>query len=630
MTMLPNSYTNSLLALIILGGGIVFLQCRTGKLSRLFFSSLVFLNAFFVIIHKGADYFTGNGIDHATIILLRFGFDGLELSNYFKQIFLYSGLLIMLLVSLVLFIFRASKARSDSLGKKISAYILIFAAFIINPATIDLYNLPKGTFIPSRASSDIANVEFYKYYKRPTLKTRDLKPKNLVFIYAESLERAFFNEDVFPGLVPGLKKLEKSGIVFTNMHMTHGTGGTIWAISASQCGLPLFLPNKAILTHNRGRFLPSAVCLGDVLENEGYHLVFYGGAQLSFTGKGYFFKSHGFEEVFGRDELRSQLDDPNYLNHWGLYDDSLLDISYERFINLSESGEKFGLFLLTVDAHSPGYSSKNCEDILYQDGENTHLNAIACTDYQLAEFVKKISESPYADQTSIIIASDHVNWDNTPSNDLLKQAREGKKNTFMIIEPGIKHGKTVDTRGTAFDIGATILPFIGYDGEVGLGRDLLDVSEQDVDDIKYIQTRLFNWKTEILKFWGQLKIKKNLSIDMSNNRINIDGLQYDIPVILELDKDFSATLLFNLRTFHLAKYMKELKSDQKLLMIHPCKDIEVSGNLISNDGKPISQQGWCFMASTGKQVHFLDKIDGPMSYDASSLKRLFEIPDASF
>ena len=72
--------------------------------------------------------------------------------------------------------------------------------------------------------------------------------------------------------------------------------------------------------------------------------------------------------------------------------------------------------------------------------------------------------------------------------------------------------------------------------------------------------------------------------------------------------------------------MGKLKPDQKLLMINPCKDIEVSGNQISDSGKPISPTGWCMMASTGTQIHTLEKLDQPVSYDATAVKGLLEIP----
>ena len=625
---MPNSYTNLLLASLLSISFYIVSKQSPGKVNRFLFSCIVFVHLFLFLLYKAADYFTGVGIDYATITQIKFGFRGAGIGDYVGHITLYLFVLVLSLSALGFFIFKSKLInRKKSRKLVLSAYFLLVFAFVCNPALINLYNLPTGTFIPSRASSEFASTEFYKYYKIPKLKPRSNEQKNLVLIYAESLEHAFFNEQVFPNLVPRLKSIEQQGISFTNMHMTQGTGGTIWAISASQCGLPLFLPNQAILTHGSEEFLGSAICLGDVLEDEGYHLAYYGGASLGFTGKGKFFKTHGFTEVYGKDELRLKLDDPDYLNFWGLYDDSLLDISFKRFLELSETKEKFGLFLLTIDAHTPGYSSKQCEQTFYQDGENTHLNAVACTDYLLSEFIQKIAESPYAEKTVIVIASDHVNWNAAPSIDLLKKAREGRKNIFMIIEPGKDHVKEVKTKATAFDIGTTILPFLGYDGEIGLGRNLIDINEEDEQEIAYIQTRLFNWKTEILKFWNQPKINKSLLVDVKNKTISIDGKRYKIPVIIQVTDELETALLFNVRRYVLAKYMKKLKSDQKLIMINPCKDIEISGDQISETGKTISNTGWCLMASTGKKVHFMQKIEEPVHFTVPELQKLLAIQD---
>lgn len=624
---MPNNYTNLLCALTIVISFCIFSRCLTRQPHKAFFSFLIFLNVFLFLLHKGADYFTGVGIDYATITLFKFGFKGAGVGDYTRHIILYSTILALFLIGLCRFVFRKSPNGAYSNNCLLSAYILLAAAFVCNPAIIDIYKLPTGTFISSRASSDFSSAEFYKYYTPAKLERLASGQKNLVFIYAESFESAFFNEDFFPDLVPRLKAIETEAVSFSNIHQTAGTNGTIWAISASQCGLPLFLPNLSILTHGSGQFLPFAVCLGDVLKDDGYHLAYYGGASLGFTGKGNFFKTHGFEEIFGRDELKSRLDDPAYLNFWGLYDDTLLDIGFDRFIELSETGDKFGLFMLTIDAHMPGYASKRCENVRYQDGSNKHLNAIACTDYLLSEFIQKISASPYASQTIIVIASDHVNWNGAPSIDLLKKARQGRKNLFMIIEPGEHHGQSVATKGTAFDIGTTILPFIGYDGEIGLGRNLLDVDEDKTNEIAYIQTRLFNWKTEILKLWGQPRIDRFMAIDLDSKQISIDNKTYDIPVVIEVAEDLSATLLFNLRGPFLANYMNKLKPDQKLLMITPCKDIEVSDNMISETGRAISQTGWCLLAGTGKQVHHLQKIDQPLELKAGELRTMLSIPE---
>jgi len=129
----------------------------------------------------------------------------------------------------------------------------------------------------------------------------------------------------------------------------------------------------------------------------------------------------------------------------------------------------------------------------------------------------------------------------------------------MIIEPDVSKGKEVTIKGTAFDIGTTILPFIGYSGQIGLGRDLLVNNKENVEDWSYIQKRLYSWKFEILKFWGQPKIRKSLSVDITDNTIVIDKKEYNILIFIELTDELDSALLFGFDGT-VAQHLQKMKS----------------------------------------------------------------------
>ncbi|WP_438516828.1 hypothetical protein, partial [Enterobacter hormaechei] len=61
-------------------------------------------------------------------------------------------------------------------------------------------------------------------------------------IYAESLERTYFDAELFPGLADELNALRTDSIDFSNTQQLPGTGYTIAGMVASQCGIPLFAP----------------------------------------------------------------------------------------------------------------------------------------------------------------------------------------------------------------------------------------------------------------------------------------------------------------------------------------------------------------------------------------------------
>jgi phosphoglycerol transferase len=258
-------------------------------------------------------------------------------------------------------------------------------------------------------------------------------------------------------------------------------------------------------------FLGSAVCLGDLLTNEGYHLAYYGGASLDFAGKGKLYKTHGFSEIKGRDELTPMLEDKDYSSGWGLYDDSLLGLVYDKFLTLSEEGRRFGLVTLTLDTHHPnGHPSKSCDGVKYQQGDNPILNAVACSDYLITKFVNKVIESKYAKDTVIILASDHLAKRNT-AHDILKKNEQKRRNVFMVIDPAQVNYKEVKTEGSTLDVGVNILPFIGYRGSLGLGRKLTDNEQEVVNEKTLIHKNLTRWKRFIQGFWGLDKARNELT-----------------------------------------------------------------------------------------------------------------------
>lgn len=108
--------------------------------------------------------------------------------------------------------------------------------------------------------------------------------KNLVYIYAESLERTYLDENLFPGLITELKELEQSALSFTGLEQVSGTHWTIAGMVASQCGIPLVTASGGNAMSGIDRFLPGATCLGDVLHTRGYNLIYMGGADNDFAG----------------------------------------------------------------------------------------------------------------------------------------------------------------------------------------------------------------------------------------------------------------------------------------------------------------------------------------------------------
>ena len=585
--------------------------------------SLFFVMAFssmlLFVVYGVTYYFTGHGIDEATIYHLKYGLYGAGFLEYSWLIVATITALILSAIYLYWHISKSTNDRRSRIPNSLLSYSLLSVSLLLNPASANIYNIQANSLTSPEQLDPQISADFYSYYKKPHIKTSENNQKNIIIIYAESLERTYFDEALFPGLIKGLRKLESKSTYFTNIKQVSGTSWTVAGMTASQCGIPLFTPSHGNSMSGMDQFLSSAVCFGDLLNDKGYHLAYMGGARLGFAGKGKLFKTHGFTDVLGRDELLQKLEDKSYKTGWGLYDDSLFNITYNRFLELSATGEKFGIFTLTLDTHHPnGHPSKSCEDIKYKDGSNSILNAVACSDYLITDFINRIIHSPYADQTVVALVSDHLAMRNTAYNSLQKKDR---RNLFMIIDPSVNNPAKIKTAGSTLDIGTTLLPFIGYTGSIGLGRNLLNGTEPEEDRI-FIHANLMKWKKPITEFWDFPKIENSLEINIGNRIVRIDNRKFRMPIFIELNTKLESTLKFefNKSSDHmsLVQHRKALGKNKYFLLIDECKNVRELDNTLGGNGL-------CFLAGQGNKYTKIAKLDKNITYTANELRQLLNI-----
>jgi phosphoglycerol transferase len=587
----------------------VYLFRKTGSTTKnILFYTTVIISVSCYLIYGISDYFTGNGIDESIIFHLKYGLRGAGFAEYSDLIF--TSIVVIILSSMLLrwLLVREGKNNSHWIFRKNISYFLVLLSLLLNPAISDVYTLLSdrpGIVHAKRIHKEPytkqpSTMEFAESYLEPFIAKLTNKTKNLVVIYAEGLERTFLDKTIFPGLITGLRKLESKSTYFTNIKQVPATGWTIGGMVASQCGIPLFTPSHGNSMAGIDLFLPSAICLGDLLHAEGYDLVYYGGADLAFAGKGKFYSTHKFDHIAGKDELLPALEDKSYITGWGLYDDSLFDLAYERFIELSDRGGKFGLFLLTLDTHHPkGHPSKSCQDKIYKDGSNAFLNAVACSDYLITEFVHRIMQSPYGEKTVVVVLSDHLAMRNSASHLLQKRER---KNLFMIIEANVNRSTRIQKLGSTLDIAPTILPFIGYRGAIGLGRDLTDAN-QPISEIEHIQTNLLSWKPFISDFWDFPRIREFVEVDVTENTLKIDDRKFNIPVFVELTSDLQTTLKFQFDASKgqkkLIHHLLSLNENKPFLLIDHCANLNILD-------ESLGQTGFCLI--TGERDKYIKKI----------------------
>jgi phosphoglycerol transferase len=509
-----------------------FFFSKSRKGLRLIASILLCLNFLWLIVYNICDRLSGNGINDAVLYHWRTSLHGAGFADFTYEISLAAGLAIIALgLATLTCIFAGKWSRKKSIPTSVPL-LLIATALLINPTPLSFLKFWKQHH---QTASD-----FFKYYAPPYIHAQ-AKPRNLVYIFAESFEHTYFDQKLFPELTPQLISLEKDATSFTNICSTPGTTWTIAGMVGCMSGIPLITYSDGNSMSGVDAFLPGALGLGNLLKRAGYRLEFMGGADIRFAGKNRFFKTQGFDSVNGLQEILKAHPQMNFAQTpWGLYDEDLLDLAYQRFEELAKRGGPFGLFLLTLDTHHPtGHLSPSYSSYSYQDGSNSMLNAIRASDALLARFVQRLRSSPYAQDTTIVLASDHVALPNG-AYAMLEQGN--RRNTFMIFQsntPGTRN----DIAGSTLDIGPTLLPFLGFSGQIGLGRNLLapTTTQQELD---YIQKSVeaYTWSQEILAFWDFPNLEEGIKISAKDQCIIIRERRFQLPCLIRTGRDLKTAV----------------------------------------------------------------------------------------
>ncbi len=174
-------------------------------------------------------------------------------------------------------VLRRRRHHPHHVGYSPAALLLALASVDASPAFHQISELVKS-------QSREGDPDFAAYYKEPS-KQIDNPQLNPVYIYGESLERTYFDNDAFPNLTPELGRIKDEAIDFSNTMQLPGTDYTIAGMVASQCGIPLFAPFEGNASASVSSFFPQNICLGDILKNSGYENYFVQGLTCALPAK---------------------------------------------------------------------------------------------------------------------------------------------------------------------------------------------------------------------------------------------------------------------------------------------------------------------------------------------------------
>lgn len=313
-------------------------------------------------------------------------------------------------------------------------------------------------------------------YHIPEKITAAAQPKNLILIFAESLERDFARDDIFAeNLIPHLSA--EKGLSFRGYESLSGTGWTIAAQFAALCGIPL-KDYHANDMKSAAAFFPNAVCVPDVLKKSGYTNAFFKGASLQFSGTEKLLVSHNFDIAQGWKEFiwEHSVKPEQWQNGWGLTDKEFLQLFKRKLTELSEQKKPFFAVGETVDTHFDtdcprGTMTEYCP-VKYKDMRDV----IKCADTNLSDFINWYRKQSFAQNTVLVILGDHPMMQSNIQKYINTLDRRETYN--IIIGEGIKPA-TVTKIFTQVDWAPTLLELTGHiisesdKRQFGLGVSLL-------------------------------------------------------------------------------------------------------------------------------------------------------------
>ena len=386
-----------------------------GCIVLLFLGCIAFFSARWYITEFGD---TGFDSILYTLFSEMSGTDSAVIQNFMMTALL-PGLVTFVVLTLVLWAKRGNGQKIYPFTKKRARIIsLILSAVMLMSAAVTV-DLPSYIAYVSQQSS-IYQDEYVDPLQAKI--TFPEEKRNLIYIFLESMENTYMSADVGGALdrnvMPELTALvqDEGNINFSHtggiggFHNMTGASWTIGALVAHTSGIPLKVPIGVDRNeYGQDSFLPGVNTITNVLQEAGYYQTLMVGSDANFGGRKPYFEQHGLNRTFDIFTAREVgIVPPGYFVFWGMEDMHLFDFAKQELLKIAEQEQPFNFTMLTVDTHrTNGYVCRKCIGLWGEQYENV----ISCSSKQVAEFVNWIKQQDFYENTTIIIAGDHITMD---------------------------------------------------------------------------------------------------------------------------------------------------------------------------------------------------------------------------
>lgn len=258
---------------------------------------------------------------------------------------------------------------------------------------------------PFNIGDEVENLFYYKSSK----KEEDFVQPNVVVIFMEGMGSVFFQPisktDAFIGeLKNQLSNCDFFLKAMPNGHLTY----------PSMDGF-LFSTITGPLSQSKFSSKKISSSVASPFKNAGYTTSFLTGGKLDWRNYGSFLKNQDFDFCQGMEIISDAYNDVE-AGEWGVYDEYLFNFLFDKLA--SQTQPQF-IFALTTTNHIPytlpksfdikDYDISEFGDNLAIEGEQfkKNLSAFNYASHHLGIFLKRLSESEFADNTIVVVTGDH-------------------------------------------------------------------------------------------------------------------------------------------------------------------------------------------------------------------------------
>ena len=359
----------------------------------------------------------------------------------------------------------------------------------------------------SATNSRIKNMHEYLGSLTPSKKnayTGIFEGKNLIFITAE----AFTKELIDPVRTPTLYRLANKGIVFNDYYQpawgastTSGEYSNLTGLVPTNGGDCMYTPTK------QDMFL----LIGKQLQARNYYSAAYHNHHANFYNRDKTHTSLGYDKFLG---IYGGLENVDIV--WPESDQQLITATIDDYIN----NQPFSVYYMTVSGHSVYARNQHVQadkhydlvaDMGYSEPIKCYVAANMELEYALATLVESLEQHGIADDTVIVIGTDHYpyglekssTWSNNKNylkewyraDDYTKFVRDHNQ---LIIWSGCIEDQDIVINEPVYslDILPTLLNLFGceFDSRLLVGRDVFSDAQPLVLWMDY------SWKTDIASY----------------------------------------------------------------------------------------------------------------------------------